>query len=212
MPSHAAASTATSQIPFWLQILSIAAAPVIGFVGVAIGAVIAERNRRGAYLADEKKKVYLEFMSTLAEITTFWSNEFTVVMRKQSGANRMQGRSKAMVESLYRTYMQIRLLGSQDVVDAAGKSIQYTMLASITSLPMLAEGFDAREWSKVTDAGLKVMKDFSDAARKDLGLPELETNESSAVESQKERILEYLEKTVYAAGGESSVKGRETTS
>lgn len=78
MPSLVTASSATtSQVPFWLQILSIAAAPIVGFIGVAIGAAIAERNRRAAYLIDEKKKAYLDFMDMLAKITAFWSSEFS---------------------------------------------------------------------------------------------------------------------------------------
>jgi hypothetical protein len=191
-------------VPFWLQVLSIAAAPVIGFIGVAIGATIAERNRRSAYLVDEKKKVYLEFMEMLAKITTFWSNEFTVALRKEPGWQELQGRSKPMIESLYRTYLQIRLVGSSSVVDAAGKSVQFTFLASMTGLKMLATDFDMREWSKVTSYGMEAMVDFSDAARKDLGLPGLEVKESSVSESDKEKVFQYIEKMAYQKGGDSN--------
>lgn len=108
-----------------------------------------------------------------------------------------------MMESMQRTYLQIRVLGSQHVVDAAGECYQYTLLASVTGVAMMAAGFDVKEWDKVTSTGVKVMVDFSDAAREDLKLPALETTGGSAIEPAKE-LREYLEELMRASKGRSS--------
>ena len=49
-------------VPFWLQILSIALAPLLGFAGVAIGVAFSERNRRDAYVKEERRKVYVDYL------------------------------------------------------------------------------------------------------------------------------------------------------
>jgi hypothetical protein len=49
----AAEQTTQPQVPFWLQVLSIALAPIFGFAGVAIGTFLSERNNRIAYIKDE---------------------------------------------------------------------------------------------------------------------------------------------------------------
>jgi hypothetical protein len=199
----AASSVVTSQLPFWLQILAIAAAPVIGFIGVGIGVIMAERNRRIAYLIEEKKKVYLDFMDMLAKISTFWSNRFPAVMRDHATTKDVLGFSVPMVESLQRTYIQIRLLGSQRVVDAAGDCFEYTALASITGMQMLATRFDRKEWNNtVVIRGIAAMKNFSDAARSDLGLSNLEIKGSTSAGIPDE-IVEYVENTVRSIKSQS---------
>ena len=204
----AASPNTSSQIPFWLQILSIAMSPIIGFIGVAVGVTITERNRRGAYLIDEKKKAYLEFIDMLARLSSFWSNEYPTAARKHADANQVLGFSKPMIESLQRTYLQIRLLGSQEVTDTAGGCFHYTALASITAIGMLSLGFDQKEWGEVVGTGMKLMTAFSDAARRDLGLPNLGSREKPTGELSANELVERLEEIVKITREKSSSKNQ----
>lgn len=77
----AAAAIKTPQIPFWLQIASTIAAPILGFTGVAVGVLLNEKNRRAAYLTEEKKKAYIEFTGTLAATMRFWSLDVTSALK-----------------------------------------------------------------------------------------------------------------------------------
>jgi hypothetical protein len=169
-------ASATPQIPFWLQIVSIAVAPILGFLGVAIGVLLTERNRRAAYILEEKKRAYLEFINMLSNVNSFWSNEFPAAARA-AASGRMSdilGFSKAHVEELHRTFLQIRLFGSEPVVEAAMQAFHYLALASITGIQMLDKGFSSAKWNQaVVKAGIVAMSDFSAAARKDLGLRKL---------------------------------------
>jgi hypothetical protein len=168
-------------VPFWLQIASIAAAPILGFVGVAIGVFVTEHNRRAAYVIEERKKVYLDFISMLANINAFWSNEAIGVMRGDVPADKISGFSKPMVEALQRSLLQIRLIGSERVFAVAQGALVYTLRMSMTALVSSSSPgkFDRRNWDKAVGTGTSLMLDFSDAARKDLGLPALERKEGT---------------------------------
>jgi hypothetical protein len=172
----AAPATVTPQIPFWLQIVSIAVAPILGFLGVAIGVFLTERNRRAAYILEEKKHAYLEFINMLSNVNSFWSNKFPSAARTATsgGTDDILGFSKAHVEELHRTFLQIRLFGSGPVVESAMEAFHYLALASVTGIQMLDKGFSSAKWNQtVVKAGIVVMSDFSAAARKDLGLRKL---------------------------------------
>ena len=180
MSALSAPASAGSQLPFWLVVFSITAVPILGFIGVGVGAFLAERNRRSAYLAEEKKRVYIEFIGMLANINAFWSNEFPFYLRNAKSADvaKILGFSKPQIEAMHRVFMQIRLLGSQAVNDAGAAAFAFALQASMTSMIQIARGFDRQQWNEVVNAGIKVMAKFSNAARKDLGLPDLAHNTS----------------------------------
>jgi len=65
------------QVPFWLQILSVALSPALGFIGVAIGVWLTEQNRKDAYVKDERRKVYQDHLEIVSQITTFYSTDYS---------------------------------------------------------------------------------------------------------------------------------------
>ena len=171
----AGAGNTVSSIPFWLQIVSIAAAPILGFVGVAVGVALNERNRRRAYFIEEKKKAYLEFINTLAAIHAFWANEMSSTLRNSNSRTADEATifSKSQVEALNRTFSQILLFGSQSAIETGQKCFSYILTTSLTAMVMLTRGLDQRRWDKIAGEAIELMMDFSSIARKDLGLPEL---------------------------------------
>jgi hypothetical protein len=190
-----------SSIPFWLQIASIAAAPVLGFAGIAIGIMLSERNRRTAYFIEEKKKAYLDFINTLTVIHSFWTDEMTTILQKPDDqtADKIGIYSKSHIERLERTYAQILLFGSESVVEVGGRCFTYLVKTSMTAMIMAAKGLDRKRWPRVTGEIIGVMNDFSRVARKDLGLPELPQGEykpSKYLEEIADKIIEITEPQV----------------
>jgi hypothetical protein len=194
-----AAGTAnvTSSIPFWLQIASITAAPILGFIGVALGVALNERNRRTAYFIEEKKKAYLEFINTLAAIYTFWTDGMTEISQNpiKGIGDKIAMYSKSQGESLHRTYAQILLFGSRPVIETGNKCFDYVAAMAMTALIMLTKGVDAAQWYKEAEAVKKLITDFSVAARKDLGLPGIALSEYN-VNAELDRVInKFIEDT-----------------
>jgi hypothetical protein len=170
------AQTAT-QVPFWLQVVSISLAPLLGFSGVAIGAFLNERIRSRAYVNDERRKVYLEFLEMLAQVTSFYGTTFATAVRsrKDHYAEQVLGKPSGSLERLQQTYSSIRLIGSRAAVAAAGEAFVYLGLANTRGAVMIKEGYKRDEWELVIKYGLEVQKSFIEAARRDLGLPRKQT-------------------------------------
>src|SRR5580704_7619358 len=170
----AASQTRTAaQIPFWLQVVSISLAPLLGFSGVAIGVFLNERIRSRAYVNDERRKVYLEFLEMLAQITSFYGTTFATAVRsrKDHYVEQVLGKPAGSLERLQQTYSSIRLIGSQAAVAAAGEAFVYLGLANTRGAAMIKEGYKRDEWELVIQYGLEVQTSFIEAARRDLGLP-----------------------------------------
>jgi hypothetical protein len=202
MVDLAAGTTNTaSSVPFWLQIVSIAAAPVLGFVGIAVGVALNERNRRTAYFIEEKKKAYLDFINALTVIHTFWTDEMTTILEKPDDqtARKVGIYSKSHIERLERTYAQILLFGSESVVKVGGRCFAYLLKTTMTAMIMSAKGLDRKRWPRVADEIVSIINDFSRVARKDLGLPDLPQGEyklDKHLEEIADKLIEITEPQV----------------
>jgi hypothetical protein len=170
-----AVQNVSPSIPFWLQVLSVAVAPVIGFLGVAAGVGLNERNRRTAYFVEEKKRAYLEFINTLANVGNFWSTEVPRRLRspKNSEVKEMMRVVRSQLETITRTYCEVSLFGSPKVLEIARLSFMYVMEMNMLVIISIAKGFDDKRWHKAAEKGAVILGGFTSAARKDLGLPAL---------------------------------------
>jgi hypothetical protein len=66
--------------------------------------------------------------------------------------------------------------------------------------------FDQKEWGEVVAAGMKMMTAFSDAARRDLELPNLGSREKPTGELRANELVGRLEEIVKATREKSSSK------
>src|SRR5215467_2349587 len=172
MLSVSYADSAT-QIPFWLLVTSISLAPILGFVGVAIGAILTGRSQRRAWVSDGKHKAYQEFLAFLAQITAFYGTEFRTAVRtkNEERLSELSGARRSMLEDLHRTHLQIRLIGSPSALAAADEIHIYLGLATALSAKALKGNFENSEWDRLIKLGLDIQSEFTDAARRDLVLP-----------------------------------------
>lgn len=172
----AAAAQVASQVPFWLQVLTVALAPILGFIGVGAGAFIAELNRRNAYVKDERRKIYQDYLEILSQTTNYYSSEYLFAMRhaKEKGMNEAADRVSSYHERLLSAYLHVRLIGSPEAVGAASHAFSFTASAGSLTVKTLASEFNRDDWDHLIRLGLEAQSRFTEAARKDLGLPRRE--------------------------------------
>ena len=170
------APAATPQIPFWLQVLTVALAPILGFIGVAAGASFTEQNRRDAYVKDERRKVYQDYLEIVSQITIFYSTEYLFAMNhaKERGLKDTADKASLLSERLLSSYLHVRLIGSPTAIDAASHAFAFTASAGTLTAHTLVAGFNRNDWDPVIRIGLDAQARFTKAARKDLGLPRKE--------------------------------------
>jgi hypothetical protein len=166
-------SGSAAQVPFWLQVISISLAPILGFIGVGIGAFFTGRNQRRGWLSDEKHQAYQDFLSFLAKITAFYGAEFrtAVRLRNEARLSELASARRSMLEDLHRTHLQIRLVGSRKALAAADEIHIYTGMAGGLTARALQGNFEKDDWDRLVKFGLDIQSEFTAAARKDLGLP-----------------------------------------
>jgi hypothetical protein len=206
-------------LPFWLQVLSISLAPILGFTGVAIGALLTERHQRIAYIGDERRKVYLEYLELLARITAFYSTEFKTAleagdMRRMAELNPIR---RTFLEDVQRIYLQIRLIGSPGVVNTAREVFVYFGLANGISAKAISGDATSEDWGRLIKFGLALQTDFTDAARSDLRLrrkerklPRIERTESAV--SYRKFTLDTVNDLLRSKNAENTSSGDETAS
>ena len=71
------AATEATQVPMWLQVLTLSMAPVLGFGGVAVGALLQGRSAKRARLRDDRRVTYLTFAKTVHEFYQWFGLEGT---------------------------------------------------------------------------------------------------------------------------------------
>lgn len=165
-----------SQVPFWLQVFTVALSPVLGFVGVGVGAFIAELNRRDAYVKDERRKVYRDYLEIVSQITNYYSTEYLFAMShaKEGDLRGTADKVSSLQERLLSSYLHVRLIGSPAAINAASHAFAFTASAGTLTAVTLASGFNRNDWDPVIKVGLEAQSRFTEAARKDLGLPRKE--------------------------------------
>jgi uncharacterized membrane protein len=110
-----------------LQMLSIALAPILGLFGVTVGVFLTEHSRRRAYITEQRRKTYEEFLSILSGLTVFHGTDFIAGMRNPSTEklNALADTLGSAVIGLQHTYLRIRLVGSPAAVTAASEGLAY---------------------------------------------------------------------------------------
>lgn len=209
MSGIAAAQAATPQIPFWLQILTISLSPVLGFIGVAVGVLLNGRSRRNAYVKDERRKVYRDYLEILSQITIFYGTDYLFAMRhaKNKGlAGAAAEKASLLSERLQTSYLHVRLIGSPDAIDAASQGFELMASAGMVTALTLEGEYNRSDWDPVIRIGVETQARFTEVARKDLGLPRKEvslppTGEPAAPTEEQKFIRETLVRVTSAEGG-----------
>lgn len=162
-----------SDVPFWLEVLAIALAPALGFVGVALGAFWQTRTTKYLALRAHRERVYSNLIEATEDLKSHFSLVGPTVVRSRDSDDLYEhaGQFKAKTAAVVTLVRQIDVVGSPAAIDAAVNLIAFAADASMSTMHLMQDGFDRVEWLRVLRAGDKASSEFRDAAAKDLGVP-----------------------------------------
>lgn len=112
-------------MPFWLQIASVALAPVLGLAGVLAGAALTSSGEHQRWVREERLRVYSDFVSAC---TTYLqaAQQVDWGIAARSADDQAQGREQAIagIKSVEARREAVLLIGSGPVRDAARQAVE----------------------------------------------------------------------------------------
>lgn len=213
------ADATQSQVPFWLQILTIAMAPILGFAGVAVGVSLSARTSRIAYLRDRRREAYSSFLAELGTLVSMFGQTAPSAFRTKDG-QRIHEQNVAFTAAVQRMETarhQVALIGSRDVEEASSDAFVFLAMASTTMAKSIEGTFDRGAWNDTVSFGMQVLLRFTQSAQKDLGLPKgdmaearsfakYEADRETAIATVNETLRRYLEADAGGTSDASSVR------
>jgi hypothetical protein len=169
-------------IPFWLQVVSIVLAPMLGFGGVAIGALLKDRSDRKQFLISERRAAYSEF-STAAEyyIRLIGMRGPRALSQPLSDAAGVLHRDiEVQSNELLSAFQRVEFIGSPSARTASRDLWEFFIRAQMAVVEMMQEHFDREKLYKFTREGLRLNRAFVSSTMKDLGIPKRERKEIRA--------------------------------
>lgn len=160
----------------WLQIVSIALAPGLGFVGVAIGAGWKNRSDQRLALRNHRRDVYIEYLRAAESAKLRFSVHGPPVFRRNDPVeikSHVQA-TKAEFGELLAMIHQVDLVGSTETSAAAGEFLMCVADGYLAMVRAMHGGFDRQAWNKVILRTARAASRFRDAAAADLGVPRSE--------------------------------------
>jgi hypothetical protein len=154
----AALPAAPAAVPFWLQVMAVTAAPILGFAGVAVGAMLKERSDMRIAERQELREVYRNFVRTMTEVEMLVSIDGASAYESadEEAVARYVATLKAHLASLNTLCIEILLIGSEVASFLAQAAIKF----SVDAIPGEDDHFDAadfaRRWRMLTSYFLNV--------------------------------------------------------
>jgi hypothetical protein len=162
----------TSSVPFWLQLLSILLAPLLGLIGVTYGSVLARSAEHRRWVREEKLKAYAEFVTQCTSYVLAF-RQLTYGMEARSQNEMVKGRDGAIaaIERIEAQRQAVLLLGSQHVEQACGEATASIAHAQ-TCLTKIIEGGSAHagddDWPSALADVRRGIDNFRTAVRREI--------------------------------------------
>ncbi|MET8039872.1 hypothetical protein ABZU25_03275 [Micromonospora sp. NPDC005215] len=166
------AAPAGADVPFWIQVTAIALAPILGFAGVAIGAILKDRSDALNALRDRRHKAYTAYLKHVSDASSAFATESATKLRSGDAAKIREvfvDLQKA-TNALPALYAEIDLLGSYQTQAAVADGFRLVEMQTDVVIQALSGEVDATVISKVHEAGIRALMNFRNAAAKDLGV------------------------------------------
>ena len=164
-------------LPFWVQVLAIALAPGLAFIGVAFGAYWQSRAVRSGALREQRRVVYESFLEVSERVHTTFAVQIGYALQHGKHADvtkYVRDLNRVHYPDLLSHVMKVDLIGTGATARAATDVLEFLATAQATVARVLREGYDPETWEKVCSQGIRASRTFRDAAAKDLGVPRSE--------------------------------------
>ncbi|WP_370934119.1 hypothetical protein [Amycolatopsis sp. cg13] len=167
-------------IPFWLQLLSVALAPVMGFIGVTIGAATQSRNARYLAIRDHRREVYTNFIELLDSIDWTFSGPAEIAFEdgNRDEILRICSLIDNYADQVSPMLVQIEFVGSKATVAASREFLKFFSLAHVAIGKGLEGHYSEEMWESVKKKAHSARRAFRISAAKDLGAPKNGVSES----------------------------------
>jgi hypothetical protein len=168
------AQGAPAMVPFWVQVLSIGLAPLIGFVGVTVGATLKDKSDRRIALRKERRELYAKFLNTLYKLNMTFGTTCMTALRsnKEETVNSAIAELKDISIELGSIAAEIDLIGSSDTAKTVYEYAVIYGRMNVQILMDLGSGNIKRsDWGRILTASYSFAFKFRDSALADLDIP-----------------------------------------
>lgn len=217
----------SSQVPFWLQVLTVSLAPIIGLTGVAVGAWLTDRSHRTAALRQDRRATYLRFARALNDFDGLISTTGASVLRTIATVNVAIDQAEAMPDpkaediagirdlldsaSDYPTTLfeklleitnlriEIDMIASKGAATAANDALTILTRILLATNRAMEDGYDRRAWWKLGKELREAGRKFRNAAFADLDIPhsDRERNDITALSASEAAEFEAFAKVMW---------------
>lgn len=200
-----AQGAAATQIPFWLQLTTVIVAPLVGFVGVAVGSFLTSRHNNRSWIRDRRLEAYQALLECANELSLFAGTIAPRALRSQDPdqlyplAQDIGQKISALIDATQR----IKLIGSKATNEAASE-----VLAAATSLPIVlglaakSDIFDRKEWTKAAMMPMVApLQRFLWTAQRDLGTTTDRRSPHEGKPVDVDRIVDFVDQHLKATRG-----------
>lgn len=189
-------------IPFWLQVLAIGLAPLLGFLGVAIGASLQARYNRALALRAHRQEVYCRFLEAATQLFTYFGTDAASAIRSKDQARvvALLPVIKKYASTITSLLLQVELIGSRDTIAAAQRIQLFIAKVGTTISEGFATGYTLKMWNEVLGGGVKIIRAFRSAASSDLGVPRRQQQRSHPNNSLDDLERAWVDSTLSTIG------------
>lgn len=158
-------------------------APTLGFLGVAVGAVLKDRSDRKAALHADRMQLYGQFLRTFSEYSATLTSRTPSRVRsgRPSDLRAATDLQHSTLAELLALSTQIDLIGSRPAANAAIAALRLVARSSLTLIESIRGELNPDEaFIDLQGEMMEIMATFRDAAAADLGLSQRDRGRRSS--------------------------------
>jgi hypothetical protein len=174
-----------------LQFFIAATAPVVGFAGVAAGAVLQARHNRALALRSHRQDVYIQFVETTHAIDLLVSELAQAIETKKLPSSEWLERFEKVRDNMLRLGRQIDVIGSARAIRCANRVSYSSGLFASAPIVFIVGESASGSWEELVRQLRKSINEFIVAASVDLGVRISRRKRTAALVEMNEFELGY---------------------
>jgi hypothetical protein len=166
-------ASASPMVPFWIQIAAVALAPILGFAGVAAGALMKDRSDRLSNLRKDRLEIYRKLVNAYSA----WESYFAVEGRTKcvegnpEQIHYFMEKMIALVAEIDSLATEVALIASPKVAVLSQEIFGIDIKAIDLAVDAQDKKFNAAHWEMLLRKHVTTTREFQKSAMKDLGVP-----------------------------------------
>jgi hypothetical protein len=129
------------------------AAPVLGVIGLALGAWLQSRREHRVWLRNQRYETYTSYLNAMLEIDTLFRHQLQLALQEREEKQISHAFNEALttLSTLMHAIQRIRLIGPHGVVKAAENGLVQVVAGLVKGFieQMKSPAFDDQAWTKL---------------------------------------------------------------